>query len=276
MRYLKTVFSCRFDRVLAKWLVEEKYPFAIDNANGLLIAFNLSYVRMREIVSAFHISEFDIDNYPNPRSALSVLYKYVDIAIGGNAMVTGEYFRRKYYRQNVIVPCRHELARKAFFDEEYHDVVEARDHICFDLYGLDASNPTLSVDYENMAVTEDSPATQSTTLIKNYLILTFKEIPDIQANQSCLGAEAWAVDFRNRKLVTVNLPILDIEHVMEKANPIAIHYSEKQPSEVYGNLFEFIDSEMKKIKHQYPIVTDAPRLPFTPQLQGIDISQFDN
>ena len=276
MRYLKTVFSCRFERALARWLVEEQYPFAIDGENQHLIAFNLSYVRMQEIVSIFHIREFDIDNYPNTRSALSVLYKYVDSTVGGNAMVTGEYLRRKYFRQNVWVPCRYDLVQRAFFDEEYHDAVEARDHICFDLYGLDACNPTITVDFEKMEVSEGSSVQQSSTLIKNYLILTFKEIPDIQANQSCLGAEAWAVDYSKKNIVAINLPILNIGHVMEKANPVAIHYSEIQPSEAYGNLFEFIDSEMKKIKHNSPIVTDAPRLPFTPHLQGIDASQFDN
>lgn len=70
--------------------------------------------------------------------------------------------------------------------------------------------------------------------------------------------------------------MLDIEHVMEKSNPVAVHYSEIRPIEAYTNLVEFIDSEMKKIKHQVPIVTDAPRLPFTPHLQGIDASQLDN
>lgn len=276
MRYLKTVFSCHFDRGLAKWLVEEKYSFAIDSVNGLLIVFNLSYARMQEIVSTFRIREFYIDNYPNTRSALSVLYKYVDSAIGGNAMVTGEYFRRKYYRQNVMVPCRHELVHRAFFDEEYHDAVEARDHICFDLYGLDACNPTITIDFEEMAVSEDSQTPQTTTLIKNYLILTYKELPDIQANQSCLGAEAWAVDIRNKKIVAVNLPILDVTHVMEKANPVTIHYSEIRPSEVYSNLLEFIEAEIEKIKHKAPFVSDALMLLFTPHLQGIDASQFDD
>lgn len=166
MRYLRTVFTCRFDPALAKWLVENKYPFAIDGENQHLIAFNLSYARMQELVPTFSIREFDIDNYPNSRSAQSVLYKYVDSAIGGNAMVTGEYFRRKYYGQKVMVPSRHELVRKTFFDVDYSDAVEARDHICFDLYGLDAHNPTITVDFEKMEVSEDSPVPLSSTLIK--------------------------------------------------------------------------------------------------------------
>lgn len=50
--------------------------------------------------------------------------------------------------------------------------------------------------------------------IKNFLALTFYKLPEMQQNQSCLGAETWAIDRERQEIVAINLPVLDVEHVM--------------------------------------------------------------
>ena len=151
MRYLNTVFYCSIYKDLAKWMRQEHYPFAVDRENNRMIAFNLSYARMQEIVVAFRIREFDIDVNPNSRSPHGVLYKHVDSTLGGNAMVVAEYYRRKYHGQKVRVPLRHELISKAFFDEGYPDAHDARERICYDLYGIRACNPSMTENIDDIS-----------------------------------------------------------------------------------------------------------------------------
>lgn len=275
MRYLNTVFYCRIDKGLAKWMRQEHYPFAIDIENNRLIAFNLSYAKMQEIVADFQIREFDIDVTPNSRSPHYALYRHVDSTLGGNAMVAAEYYRRKYHGQKVRVPSRHELVRKAFFDEGYPDAPDARERICFDLYGINSTNTT-SRENNIDDIPESTVSLPATGLIKNYLILTFRDMPALLPNHSCLGAEAWAVDTKRKRIIAVNLPILLIDHIISCANPVSIHYTEEEPAKEYNSLFQFISEKMERQKHEQPVITDAPRLPFTPQLQGIDASNLDD
>lgn len=65
MRYLRTIFTCPFKSSVADWLVREHYPFAIDNSNGKLLAFNLSWDAMKSLIAEFDIHDFAI--YLHPR-----------------------------------------------------------------------------------------------------------------------------------------------------------------------------------------------------------------
>lgn len=276
MRYLKTAFYCRLDKSLANLLRRERYPFAIDIESNRLIVFNLPYARMQEIVADFQIREFDIDVNPNSRSPHYALYRHVDSAIGGNAMITAEYYRRKYHGQNVRVPSRHELVRKAFFDEDYPDSQDARNRICFDLYGINACHPTEVVEADNLPdITAPLPAKRN-GIIRNTLILTFREMPELKPDHSCLGAEAWDADIKRKTIIAVNLPILLIEHIICCAHPTTLHYSEEAPEKEYCNISQFMSEELEKIRNKQPVITDAPRLPYRENLQGIDTSNFDN
>lgn len=276
MRYLTTVFSCRAEKFIANWLRKEHYPFAIDIESKHLIIFNLPYSRMQDIVADFQIREFDIDVNPNSRSPHYALYRHVDSTIGGNAMVATEYYRRKYHGQKVRVPSRHELVRKAFFDEGYPDAQDARERICFDLYGINASSPRLMADIENLPDYIMPRPVKTNCLIKNHLVLSFRQLPDLKPNHSCLGAEAWAVDTKRKRIIAVNLPILSIYHIINCASPVSIYYTEEEHAKEYNSLFQFISEEMEEQRHKQPMITDAPRLPYRENLQGIDTSNFDN
>lgn len=276
MRYLTTVFSCRAEKFIATWLRKEHYPFAVDRENNRMIVFNLPYAKMQNIADEFKIREFEIDLNPNSRSPHGVLYNHVDSALGGNAMVAAEYYRRKYHGQNVRVPSRHELVRKAFFDEGYPDARDARERICFDLYCINACHPTEVVDVDNLP---DIPAPLSAKrngMIRNALILTFREMPELKPDHSCLGAEAWDADAKRKTIITVNLPVLLIEHVISCAHPTTLHYSEEEPEKEYCSLSQFMSEELEKIRHKQPVITDAPRLPYRENRQCIDASNFDN
>lgn len=276
MRYLTTVFSCRAEKFIANWLPKEHYPFAIDIENNRLIAFNLSYAKMQEIVADFQIREFDIDVNPSSRSPHYALYRHVDSAIGGNAMVAAEYYRRKYHGQKVRVPSRHELVYNAFFEKDYPDAEDARNRICFDLYGINACHPTEVVEADNLPdITAPLPAKRN-GIIRNTLILTFREMPELKPDHSCLGAEAWDADIKLKTIIAVNLPILLIEHIISCAHPTTLHYYEEAPEKEYCSLSQFMSEELTRIRHKQPVITDAPRLPYRENLQGIDTSNFDN
>lgn len=274
MRYLNTVFYCSIYKDLAKWMRQEHYPFAVDRENNRLIAFNLSYARMQEIVVAFRIREFDIDVNPNSSSPHAALYKHVDSAIGGNAMVAAEYYRRKYHGQKVRFPSRHELVYNAFFEKDYPDAEDARNRICFDLYGIRACNPSMTENIDD--ISESIVSHPANGLIKNHLILTFREMPELKPDHSCLGAEAWDADIKRKTIIAVNLPILLIEHIISCAHPTTLHYSEEAPEKEYCNISQFMSEELEKIRNKQPVITDAPRLPYRENLQGIDTSNFDN
>lgn len=274
MRYLNTVFYCRIDKGLAKWMRQEHYPFAINIESNSLIAFNLSYAKMQEIVTDFQIYEFEIDLNPNSRAPYAVLYKHVDSLIGGNAMVASEYYRRKHHGQNVRVPSRHELVYKAFFEKDYPDAEDARNRICFDLYGIRACNPSMTENIDD--ISESIVSHPANGLIKNHLILTFREMPELKSDHSCLGAEAWDADIKRKTIIAVNLPILLIEHIISCAHPTTLHYSEEAPEKEYRSLSQFMSEELEKIRHKQPVITDAPHPPYRENLQGIDTSNLDN